>query len=111
LAAEFLYMLLHLVPFDGALWTSRYPELAARFGNWTNSSQPPLGATVPLGNSFTSNAVVNASLPHAWGCETCPLKANNSVPEWVQGIYPQGFNPNASSGARKTCPFLQHLRY
>jgi hypothetical protein len=111
LAAEFLYMLLHLVPFDGALWTSRYPELAARFGNWTNSSQPPLGATVPLGNSFTSNAVVNASLPHAWGCKTCPLKANNSVPEWVQGIYPQGFNPNASSGARKTCPFLQHLRY
>lgn len=96
---QFLYMLLHLVPFEGALWKSRYPELATRFSTWTNSTDPPpLGTTVPLGNSFETNVVVNFSTPRAWACKTCPQKANTTAPGWVPKIYPNNFIPNASDG-------------
>ena len=96
---QFLYMLLHLVPFEGVLWKTRYPELAARFSNWTLATDPPpLGTTVPLGNSFETNAVVNFSTPRAWACRTCPQKANTTAPGWVSGIFPNNFEPNASNG-------------
>lgn len=103
LTAEFLYMLLHLVPFEGALWTDRYPELAERYSSWTVPQQPPLGATVPLGNSFANNAVVNFSTPRAWACKTCPRKANNTAPSWVPGLFPGSFAPNASDGMFSLC--------
>jgi hypothetical protein len=96
--AEFLHMLLNLVPFEGPLWSSRYPELAARYSTWTLPKKPPLGATLPLGNSFAINAVVQPSIPRAWACKTCPLKANNTVPSWVAGLFPDNFSPNASDG-------------
>ena len=96
--AEFLYMLLHLVPFEGAVWVSRYPELAARFSAWTNATQPPLGTTAPLGNTFATNAVVDTATPQAWACQTCPVKANTTQPCWVPGIYPDNWRPNASDG-------------
>ena len=77
--AEFLHMLLNLVPFDSPLWKARYPELAARYSRWTVPKQPPPGCTAPLGNSFARNAIVNFSTPRAWACQTCPQKANTTA--------------------------------